>query len=80
MPFVDFELKQIQAKLTNKTFSSAVDVAVGGLTLCALQNKTIDIDGLLYLLKTPMSEGIEKHLFKMHMFSVRKLFSMKIRQ
>lgn len=74
VPLLDFEVKHMQLKLQSKSFSSSVDVAVGGLTLCALQNTIPDLDGPLYLLKTPMSDGGDKYLLKMHMFSVRTSF------
>jgi len=70
LPFVDFEMKELQGQLIKKTFSTGIDLAIGGLTLCALQNKVPGGKGPLYLLKTPMTEGINKHLFKLHVFSV----------
>ncbi|ODN02737.1 Vacuolar protein sorting-associated protein 13A [Orchesella cincta] len=70
VPFADFEMNHLQLRLKSKSYSSSIDVGIGGLTLCALQNTIPNHDGPLYLLKTPMSEGSETYLLKMHMFSI----------
>lgn len=73
MPLIDFEMNHLQFRLQSKSFSTSIDVGVGGLTVCALQNTIPHQDGPLYLLKTPMSEGGDQYLLKMHMFSVKMI-------
>ncbi|CAL8090191.1 unnamed protein product [Orchesella dallaii] len=70
VPFADFEMSHLQLRLKSKSYSTNIDIGVGGLTLCALQNRIPNHDGPLYLLKTPMSEGSETYLLKMHMYSI----------
>lgn len=75
-PLMDFMMNHLYFQLQAKSFSTAIDVGVGGLTLCALQHKIPNLKGPLYLLKTPMSVGSEKYLLTMHMFSVRLLINL----
>jgi len=81
---VDVEIHRIETRLTARSFSSSMDVALGGISLRAHQHSMPDLVGPLYLLKTPFVKykGIddgkmkkklesEEMLLNVHMYSVR---------
>jgi len=69
-------MKNLQSKVTQKTFSLGFDVSVGGLTLIASSHTAPGIGlGELYLLRTPMNQ---QHLFKLTFFSVNGFHKGKV--
>lgn len=70
IPLAAFELNRFKAKLISKTFGTGIQAAIGGLSVQAFQHSHPGLNGPLYILKTPMTEGEETHLLHVDMFSV----------
>ncbi|CAG7719966.1 unnamed protein product, partial [Allacma fusca] len=70
VPLTALELNRLETKLISKTFSTGVEAAIGGISVEAFEHTYPSLDGPMYILKTPLTEGIETYLLKVKMFSI----------
>ncbi|CAG7785731.1 unnamed protein product [Allacma fusca] len=70
VPLTALELNRLETRLISRTFSTGVEAAIGGISVEAFEHTYPSLDGPMYILKTPLTEGIETYLLKVKLFSI----------